>query len=77
MKIKKITEKLDFDVEAQAKKIKCPFHPNKKTTQSCAYDCKHTNWSGSNALAVAMNPKLYKLLCKKSTYYDCSVSHLL
>lgn len=72
MKIKKISEKLSFDVEAQRK---CP---DGKTSlfASCATDCKKVNWSYSTAILWYFTSK-YRNLCKKSTTYSCSTSHML
>lgn len=74
MKIKKISEKLSFDIEAQASK--CP-HGKTRMNKDCSTDCASTSWSGANAFYANVIGGDWKYWCKKSTTYSCSTSHLL
>lgn len=72
MQIKKISEKLSFDVEAQDK---CP-HGKSRRNAACSTDCKKETWSGANAIYYNKGGD-WRYFCKKTTTYSCSTSHLL
>lgn len=69
MEIKKISDKLCFEVKAQDK---CP-HGKKRTSSSCSNDCAKVVVTGATALDIVTN---FRKTCKARTYYTCSTSHL-
>ena len=66
MEIKKISDKINFDVEAQC------THGESSTKGGCHADCKKTRWI-SASLVDAIQPNRQAVLqCKMETYYTCS-----
>lgn len=68
MKIKKIQDKLNFDVEVQDK---CPQHGNTRWWASCSSDCALTVWNGMNAWFIDTDAD-WSEFCKKETTYSCA-----
>ena len=65
MEIKKISDKLNFDVESQCK------HGTSSSKGGCKADCKKSKWVAASWLHSKL--KAYRFLnCRKSTYYTCS-----
>ena len=72
MTIKKISQKLKFDVEAQD----CCPDGWFRFSENCSNDCEKVTWSGANAFKVLQGGD-WRVLCTKETTYSCATSHLL
>lgn len=71
MKIKKISEKLNFDVEAQSI---CWEHGwgYDKDSSNCNRDCKTTDWTSANYWHAKYGGNTAG--CQKETVYSCTWS---
>ena len=68
MQIKKISDKLNFDVEAQY----CYKHGYSTSKGGCNSDCKSKEWTSANYWHANFGGNTAG--CKKETIYSCSFS---
>lgn len=67
MEVKKISNKLDFNVEAQCS------HGTSSSKGGCKADCKKTKWTNQNWLFGSFIWGKYAV-CYKKAYYTCSMT---